>query len=662
MFRITGLRLTNICQHATLKTDIKPGLTAVIGRNGSGKTSLLRALVYGLTGLVDGSWGSQQSLQKDGSVVVGSVEVDFTDGSETYTVKRCAAASPKFPDVVFDSRGNTLAQRRQKVNEYMETVFGMPCPLMFQVCWGRQGELASLLKATPATVSTFLSQVFDTKQLEKIREKLKLQLDTVAQFPSSCGDSLQADKEALEALLPESQLQTTVDALSAAYTKAANSLQQLLLKRSNAISKENYETAKQALKTRLADLQRSLTNLTDLMGYTEPPPKPTDPLQSLQEQLSVANGKCSKLSQSFMTCRFNLKETEGKLEAANKELEQTRQQWKTFTEQIKQAETHTCMFCGGEVTNHEAYKKAMLKFAFGCDDFEKRQINQQEKEQALQQQIQLQEGTKAELKTQVAEIALELEAVEETKQCLVEKITVGHYWKLTGGIEDVKHSLDTLGGTPVLDDELAVAISRAEAEVQSTSAKLNEARNTLIETRANRSMLERAIEASSKLVKQAEINTEARRVLSFIRDALSQPRAQARYLRTRIERLNLELARYLTLTGMPFSLKLDPDSRTFVFTTPEGVQHPASHLSGAQQAMSAVALQMALFAVMQPNLNLYLIDEPTESLDDGNKATMADMFAKMQAMLPSVEGTMLIVTRDEPVIASCGNTIEVTGD
>ena len=590
--------------------------------------------------------------------VVGSVEVDFTDGSETYTVKRCAAASPKFPDVVFDSKGNTLAQRRQKVNDYMETVFGMPCPLMFQVCWGRQGELASLLKATPATVSTFLSQVFDTKQLEKIREKLKLQLDTIAQFPSSCGDRLQADKEALEALLPESQLQTTVDVLSAAHTKAADSLQQLLLKQSNAINKEDYESAKQALETRLAGLQQALAEL----NFAASPAKPEDSLQSLQAQLSEAERKHSKLTQSSLTCSFNLKEIEGKLEATNKELEQTRQQWKTFTEQVKQAETHTCMFCGGEVTNHEAYKKAMLKFAFSCDDFAKSETAQQEKEQALQQQIQLQEETKASLKSLMAETAAGLEAAETTKLDLAEKINSALYWKLTNDIEDVKHSLDTLGGTPVLDDELAAAISSAEDEVQNISAKLNEARNTLIETRASRTMLERAIEASSKLVKQAEINTEARRVLSFIRDALSQPRAQARYLRTRIERLNLELARYLTLTGMPFSLKLDPDSRTFVFTTPEGVQHPASHLSGAQQAMSAVALQMALFAVMQPNLNLYLIDEPTESLDDGNKATMADMFAKMQTMLPSVEGTMLIVTRDDPVIASCGNTIEVTGD
>ena len=262
----------------------------------------------------------------------------------------------------------------------------------------------------------------------------------------------------------------------------------------------------------------------------------------------------------------------------------------------------------------------------------------------------------------MAETAAEFSAADLALLGASEKVNAAQYWKLTNDIEDVKHSLDTLGGTPVLDDELAAAISSAEDEVQNISAKLNEARNTLIETRASRTMLERAIAASSKLVKQAEINIEARRVLAFIRDALSQPRAQARYLRTRIERLNLELARYLTLTGMPFSLKLDPESRTFVFTTPEGVQHPASHLSGAQQAMSAVALQMALFAVMQPNLNLYLIDEPTESLDDGNKATMADMFAKMQAMLPSVEGTMLIVTRDEPVIASCGNTIEITTD
>ena len=164
------------------------------------------------------------------------------------------------------------------------------------------------------------------------------------------------------------------------------------------------------------------------------------------------------------------------------------------------------------MTNHEAYKKAMLKFAFSCDDFEARETNQQEKEQALQRQIQLQEGTKSDLEATAAETAAELAAVETAKLDIAEKINAALYWKLTSDIEEANHNLDTLNGTPVLDSELAARIDSAESEVESSSAKLNEARNTLIETRANRTMLERAIEASSKLVKQAEINAEARRV------------------------------------------------------------------------------------------------------------------------------------------------------
>lgn len=89
-------------------------------------------------------------------------------------------------------------------------------------------------------------------------------------------------------------------------------------------------------------------------------------------------------------------------------------------------------------------------------------------------------------------------------------------------------------------------------------------------------------------------------------------------------------------------------------------EHPACHLSGAQQSMSALALQMALFEAMRPNLNLYLIDEPAEALDEENKLVMADMFSRMTRMLPSVDGTMLIVTRDRPIVEACENVVDVT--
>ena len=142
---------------------------------------------------------------------------------------------------------------------------------------------------------------------------------------------------------------------------------------------------------------------------------------------------------------------------------------------------------------------------------------------------------------------------------------------------------------------------------------------------------------------------------------MSQQRGQARYLKARIEQLNSRLARFMRLTEMPFSLKLDPDERVFTFTTQDGYVHPAVHLSGAQKSMSAVALQMALLAVMRPGMNLYLVDEPAEALDGANKLVLAGMFHRLNKMFANMDGTMLVVTRDEQIVESCENNIEITG-
>ncbi len=75
--------------------------------------------------------------------------------------------------------------------------------------------------------------------------------------------------------------------------------------------------------------------------------------------------------------------------------------------------------------------------------------------------------------------------------------------------------------------------------------------------------------------------------------------------------------------------------------------------------MSAVALQMALFNVINPQINLFLIDEPSEALDDGNKVVMAEMFRRMNNMLNAMHGTMLIVSRDEKMVESCETIITV---
>lgn len=213
MFNISRVKLHNICQYDDADVPIEGGLTAVCGRNGMGKTSFLRALAYGLTGLVDGSWGTQQNLQKDGTADPGWVEVHIS-GSDNLVIRRFSTSSTKFPDRVLRTVNGVVSEvavRRKEVDRYMNTVFGIPVALMFQIMWGRQGRLDDLLTSPPALVNTFLASVFDTKRLDKIREKLKLQIDTIANVPSDSVELLERYKKERDQLPDLDQLRKSLD-------------------------------------------------------------------------------------------------------------------------------------------------------------------------------------------------------------------------------------------------------------------------------------------------------------------------------------------------------------------------------------------------------------------------------------------------------------------
>jgi DNA repair exonuclease SbcCD ATPase subunit len=226
-------------------------------------------------------------------------------------------------------------------------------------------------------------------------------------------------------------------------------------------------------------------------------------------------------------------------------------------------------------------------------------------------------------------------------------------------LEATKAEIAELDKMPVLskenDDE---ALHAAQVEFIQASKSLEALTDQRSRTQTTRNLLQEQKTYAEKLVQQHGINKEAREVLSELRDVFSQNRAQARYLRERIAELNVRLQEFVSNTGMPFSLRLDEEQRLFMYKTADGYEHPAAHLSGAQKAMSAVALQMALFQVMQPNMMLYLLDEPTEALDEENKAIMGRMFHRMSMMMPKIGGTMLIVTRDDQIVAGCAATVE----
>ena len=644
MYTIQKLRLSNICQHEDLCVDISTGLTAVTGPNGSGKTSLFRGLVYALTGLVDGSWGTQQSLQKDGTAVPGFAEVTIGGSSGSYTIRRYSvAASNKFPDTIIRDDGVEVARRRSAVDAFVEELIGIPVQLMFQVCWGRQGELASLLKATPATISAFLSKVFDVTRLEIIREKLKVVIDKIAALPGGVETTLANDRKALKELPSEDTLQASLQKCEQELLSAQEALQLLRQRAGSALSSVDLQSA---ISSTEQELHKACKRAAELDSVADEPPSdaPAALLYPVAQQASERVAETRRL----------LSESSARLSAAQERLQSRKmaeERRRLERELVLSAATVTengqCQFCGSAVADVEAYMKRVS--AILTPTAQDAQPFDEAAELAIIES----------LKKESEHLAQSVQDAEAKANAVDRKLRAAQRQEAIHDVDYLSNELRELKATPVRSKELDAELNAAAKKVGELLASRDSLVALIASTKARREMLTKAVADDELAVKRFETNTNARTALTELRDAFSAPRAQARYLKARIAALNSRLAHHMEKTGMPFSLRLDTDKRCFVFVNSDGVEHPACHLSGAQQGMSAVALQMALLDVMKPGMNLYLIDEPTEALDENNKEVMASMFATMSQMLPAVSGTMLIVTRDEAAIQACTARIEI---
>lgn len=656
MYTVTRIRLKNICQYSSLDVAVSPGLTAVVGRNGSGKTTLLRAVAYALTGIVDGGWGTQQSLQKDGTSVVGYAEVGFSGEGHAYAVRRYSTSGVKFPDIITEN-GKIIHSGRKKVNSFMDAVFGMPCQLMFQMCWGRQGELASLLRAAPALVSSFLSMMFDTRSMERLRERIKTQMDTIAALPSDCERQLADTVKALESIPDDESAMSGIAAVEGDLRRLREEYIRLPPADTMATA-ATRDAAISQVEEAIADLSAQL----EAMGDVKDIPDANGSFNFYWSQHEECQSAIVALRKDIDVARQRKSVLENELNAGKDEYLCIQNKVSDVMAALDGSRTH-CPLCHHEIDDNAEYEKAALQYL--APGFSSRKEFDDQTQTAMLTLSDKRERNEAELvalSQKLEGMELELKTDEDMLVELSDILRMKKRDSIKSDIDKLSAELGPLRDMPVADENARARRDELEAEISRLDADRESRTRELAANQARRETLQRYRDDYEEAVRKYHVNKDARQVLADIRDALSQSRAQARYLQTRIAALNTILGRYVALTGMPFSIRLDPDSRAFVYSTSDGVEHPAAHLSGAQQAMASVALQMALFAVARPTMNLYLIDEPTEACDDGNKEVMAQMFERMNSMLASTHGVMLIVARDEHTLASCSNTLEVSNE
>ena len=636
-----------------MDVSVERGLVSVTGPNGAGKTTLLRAVAYALTGMVDGDWGDQSSLQKDGEAVPGYVEVVCACAGESpMTIRRSCTPSTKVPDTVTVD-GKVVAQRRKTVDEYLEARFGVPLRLLFQTVWGRQGQLSLLLCSPAAYVSSFLAQVFDTRRLEKLRERLKEAVDTVPLHPADVKARCEAIRELLRKMPEELEAASSeVSSLEGELDAAEADMKKL-----DGVSGATYTESRRG--EELAEASRKLEELKALLDALTAVPEGVEvqtlPLDRAVELKKFADDTVKALEAESGSLSDRIAERDSGFAVLDGQIKAAEDRLDSESDRLYAGHAGCCELCGAPLEDYAAYSRNAVRMVTGFG-------SEKEWEDARKKELDELRRRRDELEADTGKLVARREEIEgrELPQAQSDSTLCGlavlkaKRMDLLSARGETEERIAELKAVPTVPDDLYNRREELRDRLLEVSRRLTDARVLYNDARTRERMLKEALERREVEAKLADRDGEVRAVLCEIRDMMSQQRGQARYMKGRIADFNARLSECMEMTGLPFRLRLDENRRVFVYDQ-DGYEHPAAHLSGAQRSMSALAIQMAMMQTVSRHLALYMVDEPAEALDPSNKRVMADMLGRLAGM----EGSMLIVTRDLELIAQCGSNIEV---
>ena len=159
--RVNSIHLTNVRNHTDFQHTFTDGITAIIGGNGSGKSTIL-------TGLCVGLWGARslEPLVKSGEKDM-RIQLDISIGDDNYQVSRGVhlRASGPVSQLSFSKNGVDIsAQRIPDTQALMREVFGTYA-VAASTYIVLQGETARFANMTPAERRDMINGVLKLNEL-----------------------------------------------------------------------------------------------------------------------------------------------------------------------------------------------------------------------------------------------------------------------------------------------------------------------------------------------------------------------------------------------------------------------------------------------------------------------------------------------------------------
>jgi DNA repair exonuclease SbcCD ATPase subunit len=200
--QLTNIVLRNFRNHRSSAFDFTEGVTAIIGGNGSGKSSIVEAILFLFTGEGYSNKADMLTVGQTGGWVIGKMLID---GKEAVLERHIDTAKVNF---MYD--GKTY-KKSGEVNEIWDKLFQIDKNIVHNVIVSNQGEIALLFNGDNSTKEKLFQKIFMVPNTTKIRDTIwnNYIKDAPPEYPIKDTIQISSDIQCLEQLVSMSESSLT---------------------------------------------------------------------------------------------------------------------------------------------------------------------------------------------------------------------------------------------------------------------------------------------------------------------------------------------------------------------------------------------------------------------------------------------------------------------
>lgn len=692
--QLLRLEVRNWCQHKHRVCTFTRGLVAIIGRIGSGKSNLLGAVCWLLTGENPNAGVKAENVsQLSGEGEPAHAILEFEHAGHLIVVTRHLLPEKEPATLLVD--GTEIARGDKAVTAQIEKLLGIDSKFLSRFVIVAQNEIFAFIEDGATEVDKFFQKLFGTASAEKCHDLISKQLNKLA-IPEIVESSAQ-----ISAALPELDKQiATINAeisglptldvflnAQAGQQKIMNDWKQRTVwaaelsaveqqLTSNAQNQkqlteacEQYASDLKALKDAISGNNESHTNAKVALGHLATYRQIAAARTAAKTRLAELTRLISENPEPESPTEEDYAAAIAAVKAAEFELKQAEDFIRTFADN-NVANCPTCHTpvsdLAAEIAKTSAAIPGLTEKMENARKHMTRTVSQISRKTQWQTENQKLQAEQAQLTESLKSFA-EIQAPELSEAELVQLVSNHEnlqkaYTEIEPLAQRAREKLATVTGTINALETNKQKLLASIADLKVTAAEASVAESTLTvlsdqyRQRQSREQIKTqlAFEREKLISRIAAVRADEHKAdalrkwestAAVAKDAL---RAAPRLVAQRnLQKLETAINELLQIFSVDFFVKASTDDTpAFIAEFFDGRKQPAKRLSYGQKTVLALAFRVAVNALFAEEIGLLALDEPTAYLDQQRIKALAPVLEKLRDLSTARGLQCLMVTHE----------------